>query len=57
MTIPTALDAAKLKKDIRKKNRKFGLADAIHLATAYENKATLITTDLDFRGVKGCSII
>lgn len=50
LTVPITVIAAHLKRDIRKKNNKFGIADAIHLATAHQHKAVLITTDADFRG-------
>ena len=50
LTIAITVIAAHLKRDIRKKSSKFGLADAIHLATASQHKAVLITTDTDFRG-------
>ncbi|MBI2664640.1 PIN domain-containing protein [Candidatus Woesearchaeota archaeon] len=43
-----ALEAARLKKEIRSKHPKFGIADALHLATAMQEKAVLITFDADF---------
>jgi predicted nucleic acid-binding protein len=43
-----ALEAARLKKEIRSKNSKFGIADALHLATALQEKAVLVTFDNDF---------
>ena len=42
-----ALKAAKLKQ-----NQKFGLADAIVMATAEENNATVLTGDDDFKNFK-----
>lgn len=42
-----ALNAAKIKV-----SRKIGLADAIIMATAEENNATILTGDDDFKGVK-----
>ena len=43
-----ALEAARLKKEIRSKHSKFGIAGALHLATALQEKAVLATFDADF---------
>lgn len=57
LTISTCQEAARLKQEIRLRNSKFGLADAIHLATAYEQKAMLLTTDNDFNGVDNALLL
>ena len=57
ITINIAVHAAKLKKQIRVKNQKFGLADAMHLATACEWKAILVTIDNDFRDIDDATIV
>lgn len=44
---PIALKAAKIKYD-----KKIGLADAIVVASAEENDATILTGDEDFKGMK-----
>lgn len=51
ITVETALQAAHFKKQLRQKKEKFSLADGIHLATAVQQNATLITTDTDFSGL------
>ena len=48
LTVNLALAAAKLKNNYRKTTNKFGLGDAIHLASAQDCKAILVTTDTDF---------
>ena len=57
ITITIAVHAAQIKKHMRKQNTKFGLADAIHLATAMEEKTILVTTDNDFKGAENVIII
>ena len=57
ITIAIAVRAAQIKKHMRKRNTKFGLADAIHLATAMEEKAIFVTTDNDFQGAENVMII
>jgi len=52
-----AIAAAKIKKHMRKTKPKFGIADALHLATAQERKAILLTMDNDFANVKGVTIV
>lgn len=47
--IEIAILAAKLKKEIRTKQSKFGLADALILATAKSNNLILYTKDNDFK--------
>ena len=44
---PIALKAAKIKYD-----KKIGMADAIVIATAEENNATILTGDDDFKNMK-----
>ena len=51
LNIPIAVEAAKVKKGVRKKNEKFGLADGIHYATAKKENAILLTKDNDFQGL------
>ena len=48
LSIDICVDAAKIKKRIRKTRSKFGLADAIHLATARTQGAIFVTKDNDF---------
>jgi len=43
--------AAKIKNTVIEKNKKFGLADAIHLACSKKVDAVFITKDNDFRGL------
>ena len=57
MSIQLAMQAAKIKKKMRERNGKFGLADAIHLSTASDENATLITTDNDFAGVENVMVV
>ena len=57
LTLLICLKAAKLKNEIRAKNKKFGIVDGIHLATAINEKEILITTDHDFEGVDNVLII
>jgi|ETNmetMinimDraft_2_1059921.scaffolds.fasta_scaffold275652_1 predicted nucleic acid-binding protein len=56
ITIPIVLKAATYKQEIRKKNSKFGLVDAIHYATAKDKSTTLLTLDNDFRGIEGAEV-
>ncbi len=57
MTIAITLSAAKIKKEARKAKSKFGLIDALHVATAREQHATLLTTDNDLRGMDNVEFI
>jgi len=57
ITIDIALNAAKIKKRVRKTRSKFGLADAIHLATARSENAVFITKDNDFRDLDNVLLI
>lgn len=57
LEIDIALSAAKLKKEYRAKKPKFGIVDAIHLATAQKEKAILLTADKDFSKIENVSII
>ncbi|MBI5389528.1 PIN domain-containing protein [Candidatus Woesearchaeota archaeon] len=50
ITVDICVHAAAIKKEQRTLSPKFGLADALHLATARREKARLITSDGDFRG-------
>ncbi len=56
LTITTCTTGATIKNELRKTRRKFGLADGLHLATAREHNATLITTDNDFFGIEGAVV-
>ena len=57
LTVSIALSAAKTKKRLRVQNPKFGLADAIHLATAKQEQALLVTADNDFAGEEGIVLV
>lgn len=57
VSVEIALRAAKLKNEIRKRRAKFGISDGIHLATALEEGATLVTSDSDFEGLERVLII
>ena len=57
VSVEVALRAAKLKNEVRKKRVKFGISDGIHLATALEEGATLITSDSDFIGLENVQLI
>lgn len=52
LTVEIALLAAKIKNEQRAKKEKFGLADAMHYATARTSNAELVTTDHDFAGME-----
>lgn len=52
INLKTALAAGKIKNSIRSKKSKFGLADALHLATATQENAVFVTCDYDFKGLK-----
>lgn len=57
ITPQIAIDAAKVKITQRKKNSKFGLADAIHYSSAISINATFITLDNDFQGLDNVRIL
>ena len=57
LSINIVLQAAKLKKELRYKNSKFGIVDAIHLATSRNESTQFITADNDFIGIKDVIII
>lgn len=57
LSIHIAFHAARIKNQMRPNNPKFSLADGIHLATAFQENATLITADKDFSGAKNVMII
>ncbi len=56
-TLSIACSAAKIKKEMRAKRNKFGLVDAIHLATAFQQKAIFVTADNDFRDIKNVLLL
>ena len=57
LSVELALHAAKLKKEHRPQHGKFSLADGVHLATAHQENAILVTTDRDFSGVKNTMLV
>ena len=57
ISIKITLTSAKLKKQFRKKHKKFGLADALHLATAQSAQAILITKDRGFSSAEDVMIL
>ena len=57
LSVAIALHAAQLKKDSRRKSEKFSMADGIHLATARQEGAVLLTADTDFAGLENVRII
>ncbi len=57
ISVEVAVNSGKLKNTIRNKKPKFGLADALHLALAQEEEATLVTCDYDFEGLPSVMII
>lgn len=57
LTTSLALEAGRIKKQYRKTKRKFGLADAIHIATSRAEQATFITKDRDFEGIEDVHMI
>ena len=57
LSVGIALNAAKLKNEIRKGKPKFGAADAIHLATAMNEDAKLVTADNDFSGLNNVMMV
>lgn len=57
LSVPLVLTAAKLKKEVRNTKNKFSLADGVHLATAKQESATLVTADTDFTGLEKVLLI
>jgi predicted nucleic acid-binding protein len=57
LTIDIACVAAKIKRKQLVTKKKFGFADAIHLATAQTHSLTLVTTDQDFCGSQGVMVV
>lgn len=57
LDISIALAAGKIKKKYRAHHPKFGLVDALHLATAQHAGTIFVTSDRDFHGIEGVSII
>ncbi|MBI2550226.1 PIN domain-containing protein [Candidatus Woesearchaeota archaeon] len=57
LSVELALKAAQLKKEIRMKKEKFSLADGVHLATALQEAAVLVTADPDFSGLDNVMVI
>lgn len=51
LSISICLKAAQIKNEQRKRREKFSLADALHFATAIQEKAIFVTTDKDFLGL------
>jgi predicted nucleic acid-binding protein len=57
LSVELCLKAAQLKKVNRRKKEKFGLADGVHLATAQQEGAVLVTSDNDFSGIENVMLI
>ncbi len=57
LNVEIALAAAKLKKKQREKKENFSIADGVHLATAQQEGAVLVTSDSDFTGLENVLII
>ncbi len=57
VTIEISLAAAVIKKRERKLKPKFGIIDAVHIATAGQEEAVFVTRDNDFRAMSHCKII
>ncbi len=57
LNIALVLHAAKIKKKFRTKNNKFGLIDALHLATAQQEKLIFVTADTDFRNAENVILV
>lgn len=57
LTTSIVQDAAKIKKKQRLVRNKFGLVDALHVATAKHHDAIFITTDNAFIGLENVSVI
>lgn len=57
LTVELALAAAKLKRKQREKHEKFSIADGVHLATAQQEGAVLVTADSDFSGIENVMIV
>lgn len=57
ITTDILLRAAKLKNHLRKTRPKFGLFDALHLATAEQQHATFVTADADFSGLNNVLLL
>lgn len=57
LSVPLVLIAAQLKKESRSKKEKFSLADGVHLATARQENAILVTADNDFSGLEKVMVL
>ena len=57
ITVSISLEAAKIKLKQRKKQPKFGLADALQLATSREKVCMFVTTDNDFVEMAGVLLV
>ncbi|MBI2141526.1 PIN domain-containing protein [Candidatus Woesearchaeota archaeon] len=57
ISVPLLLAAAGLKKEMRNKRPKFSMADGVHLATALQEGAVLVTSDADFSGMENVMIV
>ncbi|MEK6964038.1 MAG: PIN domain-containing protein [Nanoarchaeota archaeon] len=56
LSLGVVLASGKLKNNIRLEKSKFGLADAIHLATAQQENTIFVTCDHDFKGIENVMI-
>lgn len=52
-----SVEAAQLKSNERKRKPKFGIVDAMHLATARSENALLLTKDTDFAGMTDVQLV
>ncbi|MBI4450860.1 PIN domain-containing protein [Candidatus Woesearchaeota archaeon] len=57
VTSAIAVLAAELKHKHRRKDNRFGIVDAIHLATARLRGAILLTLDTDFSGIADARVL
>ena len=57
LNIALVLHAARIKKKFRTRNNKFGLIDALHLATAQQEKLIFVTADTDFRSAENVILV
>lgn len=57
LTLPIVLSAAERKVELRTRNQKFGLADALQLATAIAHGTILLTFDNDFNGISHAEVL
>ncbi len=57
LTVELTLAAAKNKWKQRQKHGKFGISDGVHLATARQEGAVLVTADNDFAGIESVMLV